>query len=253
MAALLIVDRPRRIGSAFTKPVRAAEQGQRVSIPMNGLELRGLVDSRLRRGSVEDYGITLTDPPGRMVLSMRRGGVGRGEIFFNGDPRAFLLTRKPGRDSWSIVQTSVDRLICARPGESLAGASEKDPDPPRAPDGPQAAPGEPATPVLESLPGATHVIYCDFDGEVLTHPFWNGGSTVYAQPYLHYEYTRSKSAVAMGYGFSVPQGGDPSLSGGPSVLIQEIDLGDTETLTHRHSVPVGSAPKGFLGLRVGPP
>src|SRR5207249_277864 len=45
---------------------------------------------------------------------------------------------------------------------------------------PQAPP--PPPPILSSRPGATAVLYLDFDGETVTDPRWNSGNTIVAQP-----------------------------------------------------------------------
>ena len=37
-------------------------------------------------------------------------------------------------------------------------------------------------PILSSRPGATAVLYLDFDGETVTDPSWNSGNTIVAQP-----------------------------------------------------------------------
>ena len=68
--------------------------------------------------------------------------------------------------------------------------------------------------------------------------------------FLHYEYTRSKQAVAMDYSFAVLQGNNLTLAGGPSPQVSLIDQGSTEKATHRHPVPVANAQAGFLRLRV---
>lgn len=39
-----------------------------------------------------------------------------------------------------------------------------------------------AVPALDSKPDAAGVLYLDFDGEVVTDPYWNGGVTIFAAP-----------------------------------------------------------------------
>lgn len=58
---------------------------------------------------------------------------------------------------------------------------------PLAPDEHQSAAGSPdeplfsvLAPALDSLPGATEVLYLDFDGETVTDPAWNSGGTIVA-------------------------------------------------------------------------
>jgi hypothetical protein len=56
----------------------------------------------------------------------------------------------------------------------------------RADDEPVAAAGESdpqeSPPILSSRPGATAVLYLDFDGETVTDPSWDNGNTIVAQP-----------------------------------------------------------------------
>lgn len=39
-----------------------------------------------------------------------------------------------------------------------------------------------AVPMLESLPGSSYVVLLDFDGQTVTSPHWNGGTTINAAP-----------------------------------------------------------------------
>lgn len=75
-----------------------------------------------------------------------------------------------------VHRKPIDAIICASgmpkaPGELPHGAQAAAP----------AVLAE-APPSLESNPGASGVLYLDFDGETVTDPNWNGGSTIVAAP-----------------------------------------------------------------------
>lgn len=164
--------------------IKVAGVGDRVVLQIPGFELGGVVDSVLREGVLNTVGITLDKDLGRAVYMMRRDGRLRGQIFFNGESEALRLNGEQS-DHWRIERTTVSQILCAPSGATY----------PLKGDVLSANYGGPPTReisysahsfqqlALSSLPGATYCIYIDFDGESVTHPYWNGGATVIAAPH----------------------------------------------------------------------
>lgn len=81
------------------------------------------------------------------------------------------MDSEPDAEGWRLKTTDLSKLLCTPPG-TIYGKQLISPPAPADPAGEAAQPAEPvaALPLLNSLPGAAHVIYCDFDGEVVSHP-----------------------------------------------------------------------------------
>lgn len=164
--------------------IKVAGVGERVVLQIPGFELGGVVDSVSREGVLNSVGVTLDKDLGRAVYMMRQDGRLRGQIFFNGESEALRFFGESPND-WTIEISSVSQILCAPLGATYPLKGDKR----------SANYGGPPTReisysthsfqqvALSSLPSAIYCIYIDFDGESVTHPSWNGGSTVIAAPH----------------------------------------------------------------------
>lgn len=144
--------------------------------------------------------------PGVVNLVMRdeQGWVRVGGSLDDGAKGSFSLSQKGGQWAGSVrhaakqtayvldtQESGVVRVVEKPLGSLLCQAIPRK----RAPNGVQAAASGPsvqdasvaavntiAVPALDSLPSATHVIYIDFDGELVTDPDWNDGFSILAVP-----------------------------------------------------------------------
>ncbi|MDA0991397.1 MAG: hypothetical protein O3A51_11680, partial [Verrucomicrobia bacterium] len=173
--------------------------GDPITIPFPGYTIVGRIDSLSRRGVVDDYGILLSDDSGRAIVTLHERASSRAYVFFNGEERTLSIVRTTIEDPWEVSVSTVSEVLCAPPGAvypltvgmplaatvtAAANAGSTG-----------AGAAAEAPPVLNSLPGSDYVIYCDFDGEVVTHPFWNGGATINALPHPKANDTSWVSAV----------------------------------------------------------
>ncbi len=162
------------------------EIGKQVIVRGAGMEMPGVVDSRLETEGSLHIGIKLDDDLGRFQLSLREDDKVKASLMFNGESHAFSFDGLPQNSAWKMQATSVDHILCA-PGGSTYPVARGQMAMPRVESpkgngkttrGPLGAP-----PILSSNPSSTFVVYCDFDGEVVTHPLWNDGNTINAAPH----------------------------------------------------------------------
>lgn len=149
--------------------------GDRIGFPS---PLGGQVDGRINYSQVDALGIlrvagSLERGQGSQFALTKSGNQLSGTLLLTKDQRALIIaTANDGR--LLLQEKPLDAVVCAGmplgPNENLANAS---------PAGPQPAV---VVPDLDSLPGATAVLYLDFDGETVTDPNWNSGNTIVAAP-----------------------------------------------------------------------
>jgi hypothetical protein len=182
-----------RVPSALAADIFAYEQGKQISLNVAGMEFVGTIDSVLFRNGARHIGVMLNEPQGRFQLSLSEDDKALASLMFEGESFAFAFDGYAQNGAWQMKETTVSSILCAPIGAkySSAGLAQAYPFKPTPPprsarlrggkssNGPLSAP-----PVLNSNPKSTYVIYCDFDGEVVTHPQWNGGKTIDAKPHV---------------------------------------------------------------------
>lgn len=96
-----------------------------------------------------------------------------GHLLLHRRKKAFVI-EEDGTGRLLLQERPIDAVICSgMPPEpnpvpmALRNEAEELADP---------------VPILDSLPGASGVLYIDFDGEIVTNSSWKGGDTINAQP-----------------------------------------------------------------------
>ena len=180
------LDSDRQVAQAEIQALTQRPLGKHVSFRAAGMELSGTLDSRLDQAGVLHLGVTLDDQLGRFQVSWREDDRVQASLLFNGESHALAFRGHPENGAWNMQATTLDHVLCVpagsvyplvdnellmpvRPSANAGGSSTA---------GPQKAP-----PILNSKPKSTFVLYCDFDGEVVTHPVWNDGKTINAAPH----------------------------------------------------------------------
>lgn len=175
-----------RVTNTLVADLFVHEQGKQISLRFAGMELVGTVDSVLFRNGARHIGVTLNEPQGRFQVSLSEDDKALASLMFEGESFAFAFDGYAQNGAWQMKETTVSSILCAPIGAkySSAGVTAAYPfkasSQPRAKalNGPVSAP-----PLLNSNPTSTYVIYCDFDGESVTHPKWNNGKTIDAKPH----------------------------------------------------------------------
>ena len=158
----------------------SAPVGSSHKLRFGAVEFAANLDSLLNKDGVIAFGFDFAEPTGRFQGTFLPSGKLRAELFIEGQAIAFAVNSQPVDDRWVLTETEVSALLCVPPGTVYTKAGKADPIPP------QPANGDlllSAPPILNSLPSATYVLYCDFDGETVTHPKWNDGATINAAPH----------------------------------------------------------------------
>lgn len=162
----------------------ASPVGSSHTLHLGGVELTAVLDSLLAEEGVTAFGLDIAEPTGRFQGTFLPSGKLRAELFIEGQAIAFAVNSQPVDDRWALTETVVSALLCVPPGTVYTKTEKAASLPPQPANGnlPLSAP-----PILNSLPSATYVLYCDFDGETVTHPKWNGGATINAAPHPNAE------------------------------------------------------------------
>lgn len=174
---------PGQLASVFD-----AVPGKRVELSQPVSAAGTVTMSHLHEDGTRSIGIALRDFPGAVAYFQREAdGTVSGHLIRDGAPTALSLeTRENG--TLAVERRPLDRMICARPesGRLVVGL-------PAAPQEILAAISQPNSqntsgiPLLQSHPGATKVIYLDFDGETVSGTSWNahytGGAPIVAQAF----------------------------------------------------------------------
>jgi hypothetical protein len=175
-----------RVANTLVADLFAFEQDKQISLRFAGMEFTGTVDSVIFRNGARHVGVTINKPQGRLALSLTEDDKVLASLMFEGESFAFAFDGYAQNGSWQMKETTVSEILCAPIGAKYSAASvtaaypfkASSRPPAKSSNGPLSAP-----PVLNSNPISTYVIYCDFDGEVVTHPQWNGGKTIDAKPH----------------------------------------------------------------------
>lgn len=179
----------RTISEGLIDAIKKHPIGKQITFVAGGVEWSGILDSRLDSKGVLHAGITLDDRVGRFQVSLREDRKVQAQVLFHGQNLA--LEANDTLDANGEVEleiTSYDEIVCSKigakyllPPVSLTGFADSS--------GGSSQPAGPvsALPLLNSKPDSTYVLYIDLDGEVVTHPGWNGGQTINAEPHPRFE------------------------------------------------------------------
>jgi hypothetical protein len=164
--------------------------GKHVSFSLAGMELSGIVKSKMEDQNGVSMAVRLDDELGVFTLRMRPGGHVFSTLFFEGESHSFSFHGHPEDGRWTMALKSVDHVLCAPLGASFppkpsvvgmlrAKSRDKKSRTTRKVVG--------APPDLDSNPESPFVIYIDLDGEVVDQPEWtelsNEGQPINALPH----------------------------------------------------------------------
>jgi hypothetical protein len=173
----LMVNKSVPIDPASLAALQHLPEGAPVSFPLPG---GGFLNGSVRLRQQSDGGITLAGSlnagTGSQFTLAYRAEETSGLILDPVRKLAYEITAHPDDGRPLLQEKPLGAVVCA--------GIPRDPNSPEPerfsmPGGPMAAITVPA---LDSLPGATEVLYLDFDGEVVTDPLWAGGQTIIAEP-----------------------------------------------------------------------
>lgn len=158
--------------------------GDELALNLPSFQLIGRTQSIHVEGSVTNLGIDLDNGLGRAVFAIHKEGRIRGSILLNGRAEAYQIKGQYG-EPLEITDTTVSSLLCAPTGATYplinnAGFPAVNANPRQSIAFAQANFTQIA---LSSLPSSEYVIYIDFDGDTITHPWWNDGNTIDAAPH----------------------------------------------------------------------
>ncbi|MFA6135276.1 MAG: putative Ig domain-containing protein [Phycisphaerae bacterium] len=165
------------------KALGTLAEGDEVSMPgFDGMVLKG----RINRRQVESSGQVIIGgqltggQAGTFSFSLSRAGL-NGSILLPDKATAYVVgpLSVAGVPRLMLSEKPIAEVVCF-PLPVFSGEV-----PPQQADPPGDGGGTPAAavvPILSSRPGATAVLYMDFDGETVTDPSWNGGRTIEAKP-----------------------------------------------------------------------
>ena len=175
-----------RVTNTLVADLFSHEQGQQISLRFAGMELVGTVDSVLFRNGARHIGVTLKEPQGRFQVSLTEDDKALASLMFEGESFAFAFDGYAQNGAWQMKETTVSSILCAPIGAKYSSAGVTAAYPFKASSQPRTSTSNgpvSAPPLLNSNPTSTYVIYCDFDGESVTHPKWNNGKTIDAKPH----------------------------------------------------------------------
>lgn len=173
----------RTVSSTSFEELKTRPIGEHVTVTAGGIEWNGILDSRTDGPEVFHAGITLDDNLGRFQYSLREDQRMQTSVRFYGESLALVANGLPEDGSWKMEIATLDAVICT-PAGVVYSPTGKSTGILKAPDAIASSQSGPvsAPPLLSSKPKSTFVLYMDFDGETVTHPGWNNGKTIVAQP-----------------------------------------------------------------------
>ena len=170
--------------------LNGSRKGQRITLHAGDLELSGSVTALLEDTKASSYAIKLDNGLGRLLVDVNGHGDLSAQVLFFGDSRALTLKEQYHLNDTQVLlveETTISDLYCAEKDAIYTETGIKHPQVTGNADLSQKvyAPltGIAEAIALDSLPGAEFVIYCDFDGEEVTDPRWNGGDLIDALPH----------------------------------------------------------------------
>ncbi len=170
--------------------LKGSRKGQHIILNIGDLKLSGSVTALLEDTKASSYAIKLDNSLGRLLVDVNGHGDLSGQVLFFDDSRALTLKEHDYLNDTKVLlveEAMISDLYCAEKDAIYTETGIKHPHIAGNVDlGAKAyAPltGIAEAIALDSLPGAEFVIYCDFDGEEVTHPRWNGGDLIDALPH----------------------------------------------------------------------
>ncbi len=162
--------------AANTLSLAGLQQGQQLIIPLpGGRELPGVVNL-VQAGANGTMHIAggLTGTGGSFSVAQAGDGKLAGRVILREEGLAYVLTTSAASGRTLMREVALADILCGPyQRDSLRREPQAAPRPPQ----PQAI-----VPLLQSRPGASAVLYLDFDGETVTDPDWNDGETITADP-----------------------------------------------------------------------
>ena len=154
-----------------------------VLIQLGSVAVEGTLSTVQKDKVFQQYLVQLSDDQGELIVHFTKGSQIRAHLFFYDQADAFEITGGPDDSFFTLSAKTVSDLLCAKRGSTYPlqiGIEESTIDwsPPPSP-----SPDDGSVPLLNSKPGSEYVIYCDFDGEVVTDVRWNSGNTINAAPF----------------------------------------------------------------------
>ncbi|HWA26765.1 MAG TPA: DVUA0089 family protein [Lacunisphaera sp.] len=150
------------------------KKGDEITIPLpGGRQVRGVVNLVLQEasGTVRVGGSLVGGVKGSFSLSQGTDGT-NGRVLLRHEELAYLVST-PALGLVQLRELTLGEVMCH---PLLRASVRQTVTAPRSP-GPDATP-----PQHQSRPGATAVLYLDFDGATVTDPDWNDGNTIHAAP-----------------------------------------------------------------------
>lgn len=176
----------RTIAPSSFESLKTRLVGKHVTFTAAGIEWNGILDSRIDGPEVFHFGITLDDQLGRFQISLREDQRMQSSVLFNGENLALVANGLPEDGVWKFETSTYEHVVCAPAGTiytpSAAGLAVAESLKASGTAGSTNLGPLTTLPLLSSKPKSTFVLYMDFDGEVVTHPGWNGGKTINAAP-----------------------------------------------------------------------
>lgn len=147
-------------------------QGDHVSIPLTDSKaVEGVVNLKLaEKDGLVSIGGSLAENAGSFAFEVRGKEV-RGLVQLPPQGLAYRLEQDPA-GAVLLREVLLTDVVCAQAVEEGGGGAPAPSD--------NLTPTPP--PVLNSRPTATAQVYLDFDGETVTDPYWNAGTTIEALP-----------------------------------------------------------------------
>lgn len=157
-------------------------KGDIVQIRLGRVDLEGTLDVIVLDGVFQKYLVKLSENAGELIVNYTHRRKLRAHLFFYNQSDAFEIVGDEKDEFFTLSSLSVSDLLCAPKGATYPlhiGSLQSTIDwtPPPSP-----SPEDGSVPILNSKPDSEFVIFCDFDGEVVTDPRWNSGITINAAP-----------------------------------------------------------------------
>lgn len=157
-------------------------KGDPVQIRLGHVDLEGTLDVIVLDGVFQKFLVRLSENAGELIVNYTHRRKLRAHLFFYNRSDAFEIVGDEKDEFFTLSSLSVSDLLCAPKGSTYpvhigSPQSTIDWTPPPSP-----SPEDGSVPILNSKPDSEFVLYCDFDGEVVTDPRWNSGITINAVP-----------------------------------------------------------------------
>jgi hypothetical protein len=179
---------PNMVSHTLIESVLGRTKGQDVTMDFGAFQLAGQVVAAETTEGITQMAIDLADGLGRFQLSHRMDSKVLAALFFTGEEVAFHFNGKPVENGWPLELSSVSQIICSQPGTTYPFTSALSAMPlsnkkaPAADDG-DAADEDETVVSLSSDPASSYVLYMDFDGERMSHPWWTGSAIIECEPH----------------------------------------------------------------------